>query len=239
MDRTTYVETFDNGPRGWTAWGTGNMVPKIQDGAIISRSPWRVDPNHCSPGGGYLHLLTYIITNPLLFSEEMAAKVGPNRFIEEGKDRNLTNARITVRMRGEVDAKGAKLVLLAQADVPGTRTNWVMTGQTFNITPEWSDQTITLVPDPSQWLCLGSRHDLTHVYGYGDIVEVLKNVDVDLILVFHPLKIVSLKEGVDVDYMRTHRDYEPDYRYLPSGYVMFDTITIEYDIEYPPEAPGS
>ncbi|MSP13060.1 MAG: hypothetical protein EXR62_08885 [Chloroflexi bacterium] len=231
MDRTPYVETFDNGPGGWCAWGTGTIVPELKDGVFITRGPWRVDPNHAPPGGGYLHLLAYIHTSEARVSEEETAKVGPNRFIEEGKDRNLTNARITVRMRGEVDAKGAELVLLAQADVPGTRTNWVMTGQTFKITPEWSDQTITLVPDPSQWLCLGTRHDLTHVYGYGDIIEVLKNVDVDLILVFHPLKIVSLKEGVDVDLMRTHRDYEPDYQYLPSGYVMFDTITIEY----PPE----
>ena len=30
------------------------------------------------------------------------------------------------------------------------------------------------------------------------------------------------------DRLRTHRDYEPDYSYLPEGVVEFDTIQIEY-----------
>ena len=30
------------------------------------------------------------------------------------------------------------------------------------------------------------------------------------------------------DHLRTHRDYQPDYAYLPSGVIEFNTINIEY-----------
>ena len=63
MDRTPYIETFDNGPGGWCAWGTGSHQPELKNGAFVTRSPWRVDPNHSAPGAGYLHLLAYLYTH--------------------------------------------------------------------------------------------------------------------------------------------------------------------------------
>jgi len=229
VDRTPYLETFDNGSGGWCAWGTGSNLPELQDGALITRGPWRVDPNHCDPGAGYLHLLTYLYTHPLHYTEKFAAEVGVNRFLAENKDRNLTNARMTVRLRGNVDLQGSKLTLWVQADVGDTRPNFVLIGQSLEITPEWSEQTLLLSDDPAQWLCVGGRHDLTKFYGYGDIRDALKDVNCDLILVLFPLTVVPLDVPYeDKDRLRTHRDYEPDYAYLPNGVIEFDTIGIEY-----------
>ena len=98
MDRTPYIETFDNGSGGWCAWGTGSHLPELKDGAFVTRSPWRVDPNHSAPGAGYLHLLAYLYTHPAFYTDEIAAEVGVNRFLADDKDRNLTNARMTVQV---------------------------------------------------------------------------------------------------------------------------------------------
>jgi len=229
MDRTPYLETFDNGPGGWCAWGTGAYLPELQNGALITRGPWRVDPNHCAPGAGYLHLLTYLYTHPTYYTEKIAQEVGVNRFLAENKDRDLTNARMTVRLRGQVDLQGAQLTLWVQADVGNTRPNFALTGQSLTITAEWSEQTLYLADDPAQWTCVGGRHDLTELYGYGDIRDALKDVNCDLILVLFPLNVVPLDVPyADKDRLRTHRDYEPDYAYLPSGVIEFDTIKIDY-----------
>ena len=229
MDRTPYIETFDNDSGGWCAWGTGSHLPELKEGAFITRSPWRVDPNHCAPGAGYLHLLAYLCTHPTYYTDEMAAEVGVNRFLTENKDRNLTNARMTVRLRGDVDLKGAMLTLWVQADVGNTRPNFALTGQSLAITRDWSEQTLLLSADPAQWTCVGGRHDLTDLYGYGDIRDALQDVNCDLILVLFPLNVVPI--GIpyeEKDHLRTHRDYEPDYAFLPSGVLEFDTIQIKY-----------
>ena len=229
MDRTPYIETFDNGPGGWCAWGTGSHLPELNNGAFISRSPWRVDPNHCAPGAGYLHLLAYLHTHADYYSDEIAAEVGVNYFLAEGKDRNLTNARMTVRLRGNVDLKGANLTLWVQADVGDTRPNFALTGQSLTVTPDWSEQTLLLSDDPAQWTCVGGRHDKQELYGYGDIRDALLDVNCDLILVMFPLTVVPIGIPVEMkDRLRTHRDYEPDYTHLPEGVVEFDTIQIEY-----------
>lgn len=229
MDRTPYLETFDQGSGGWCAWGTGTNLPELKDGALITRSPWRVDPNHAPPGAGYLHLLTYLYTHPTYYTAEFAAAVGVNRFLAEQKDRNLTNARMTVRLRGNVDLRGAQLTLWVQADIGDTRPNFVLTGQSLTITPEWSEQTLLLTDDPTQWTCAGGRHDLTKLYGYGDIRDALRDVNCDLILVLFPLNVVPLNAPyADRDRLRTNNDYAPDYQYLPSGVIEFDTIKIEY-----------
>ena len=229
MDRTPYIETFDNDSGGWCAWGTGSHLPELNEGAFITRSPWRVDPNHCAPGAGYLHLLAYLCTHPTYYTDEMAAEVGVNRFLVENKDRNLTNARMTVRLRGDVDLKGAMLTLWVQADVGNTRPNFALTGQSLAITRDWSEQTLLLSADPAQWTCVGGRHDLTDLYGYGDIRDALQDVNCDLILVLFPLNVVPI--GIpyeEKDHLRTNRDYEPDYAFLPSGVLEFDTIQIKY-----------
>jgi len=229
MDRTPYLETFDTDSGGWCAWGTGSHRPELQDGVLITRSPWRVDPNHSPPGAGYLHLLTYLHTHPTYYTAEIAAQVGVNRFLADNKDRNLTNARMTVRLRGNVDLKGSQLTLWVQADIGDTRPNFVLTGQSLVVTPDWSEQTLLLSDDPTQWTCAGGRHDLTALYGYGDIRDALKDVNCDLIIVLFPLNVVPLAASfAERDHLRTHRDYQPDYAYLPSGVIEFDTIKLEY-----------
>lgn len=229
MDRTPYIETFDTGSGGWCAWGTGSHKPELKEGALVVRSPWRVDPNHCAPGAGYLHLLAYLYTHPKYYSDEIANRVGVNYFLAEQKDRNLTDARMTVRLRGDVELKGAKLTLWVQADVGETRPNFALTGQSLAITRDWSEQTLALSPDPAQWTCVGGRHDLTDRYGYGDIRDALQDVNCDLILVLFPLNVVPIGIPLaDKDHLRTHRDYEPDYAYLPEGVVEFDAIQIDY-----------
>lgn len=229
MDRTPYIETFDGGPGGWCAWGTGSHRPVLNEGALVTRGPWRVDPNHSSPGAGYLHLLAYLYTHADHYTDEIAAEAGVNRFLAEGKDRNLTNARMTVRLRGDVDLKGAKLTLWVQADVGDTRPNFALTGQSLAVTPDWNEQSLLLSDDPAQWTCVGGRHDKQELYGYGDIRDALKDVNCDLILVLFPLNVVPIGVPLEKkDRLRTHRDYEPDYAFLPSGVIEFDTIRIEY-----------
>ena len=148
---------FDNGSGGWCAWGTGSHLPELKDGAFVTRSPWRVDPNHSAPGAGYLHLLAYLHTHASYFTDEFAAEVGVNRFLAEGKDRNLTNARMTVRLRGDVDLKGANLTLWVQADVGNTRPNFALTGQSLTVTENWSEQTLLLSDESfSMDVCGGS-----------------------------------------------------------------------------------
>jgi hypothetical protein len=224
--RTTYEETFDDGPGGWCGWRQHgeNALLEIDDGVMIARSPWGVDSHHAPPGAGYLSLLTYLYTRPGMgpaFAE-------PNRFVQGGYSRDLTDATITVRMRGEARLRGAEVVLLAQADVPGTRANFILTGQPFKVTPDWSEQSAVLRPDRSQWVCIGSRHDMVHQYGYGDIVEALRDVNVDLIFVLFPLTIVPIEPTDDIHRLRPVHDYPIDRRHLPEGEVHFDTIRIEY-----------
>jgi hypothetical protein len=229
VDRSPYIETFDNGSGGWCAWGTGSHLPEVRDGALITRGPWRVDPNHSAPGAGYLHLLTYLYTHPTYYTEPFAVQVGANRFLAEHKDRNLTNARMTVRLRGEVDLKGAQLTLWVQADIGNSRPNFVLTGQSLVVTPDWSEQTLLLTDDPAQWTCAGGRHDRMDLYTLGDIRDALRDVNCDLIIVLFPLNVVPLDAPLEErDRLRTHSEYEPDYAYLPSGVIEFDTIKIEY-----------
>jgi hypothetical protein len=224
--RTPYVETFDDGPGGWLAWERPgvNVLPEIHNGVITSRSPWGVDANHAPPGLGYLHLLAFLITRASLVLDQGR----PNRFVDEGYSRDLKNARLTVRLRGKVEQRGAELVLLAQADIPGTRANYVLTGQPFRIAPDWSEQTVILAPDADQWACLGARHDRSHIYGCGDIGVLLHDVNVDLIFVLFPLHIVPVQPVTDVDRLRPHREYEPDHHYLPEGEILIDTVRLEY-----------
>jgi len=170
-----------------------------------------------------------------------------NRFVEKAYSTNLTNAKLTVRLRGTMDLAGplcnnhkpvlqpdlggAQLLILVQAQVEGpppTTANFILTGQPLNITPDWSEQTVQLVPDSEQWTCLGARHDMTQVYGYADIAQVLQDVNVDIIFVLFPLTIVPLGEVEDIHRQWAAKDYKVDMQYLPKGLVMFDTVQIEY-----------
>ena len=232
MGSLTYRETFEDGAGGWIAWlGPGRPVPAvIEDGALVSRSPWGIDSNHAPPGGGYLHLLYILHTarqdNP---GESYAPLLGGNRFVDGGYPTDFRNARLTLRLKGDVDLQGAELRLHCQSRVGDKAINFVLTSQSFEVTPEWSEQTITLVPDPEQWLCLGARHDLMDVYGWGDIDSVLQDVNIDIILLLHPLKIVPLSPQQDGPHARRAEvEYEVDRSYLPSGEISLREVQIEF-----------
>jgi hypothetical protein len=206
------------------------VAPEIVDGAFVSRGPWGIDANHAPPGGGYLHLLFILFTaKQPQHNEAYASLMRGNRFIEEGFSTDLRNARLTARLKGDVKLKGANLCLHCQSWVGGKAINFVLTGQPFTITPDWSEQTITLTTDPSQWLCIGSRHDRLETYGWGEIENTLADVNIDLIFVLHPLTIVPLTpEPNGPHYRRPELDYPADLSYLPEGTVMLDEVRIEY-----------
>jgi len=189
----------------------------------------------------------YLVTHADSLNSLDAAPRAANRFVGDGYSTDLTNARLTVRLRGTMDLAGplcnghmpaprpdlggAQLLLLVQAHVDGppkTTANFILTGQPLEITPDWSAQTVQLAPDPEQWTCLGARHDLTDVYGCGDIAEVLRDVNVDIIFILFPLTVVPVGEVADIHRQWAARDYRVDMQYLPKGLVMFDTVQIEY-----------
>jgi len=228
--RTPYIETFDHGPGGWHGgvYSHHREDAEIKDSVLVSRGPWWIDSNHAPPGAGYLHLLAYLHTHAQFVTEASVTTLGQNRFVEDAYSTDMTNARVTVRLRGEVDLRGSQLVLLAQADVPGTRTNFVLSEQPLRVTPDWSEQSLLLSPHPRQWTCLGSRHDRTDMYGVGNIADVLRDLNVDIIFVLFPLNVVPLGEVSDPHKLLPGSDYEADPRCLPSGEVCLDTVRIDY-----------
>ena len=229
--KKVYVETFEDGPGGWIGWdGSGASRLEIDNGAAISRGPWWVDFNHAPPGGGYLHLLYCLHTHPRWQENAaVAAAGGANRFVAGGFPIDFTNARITLRLRGQVELRGARLVLLAQAQVGERCYNHVLSGQPIRIAPEWTEQTLVLEPDLGQWTCLGSRHDRMDFYGWGDIADVLRHLDTDIILVFHPLDVAPATPiHGDLHRLCAGRDYEVDQTRLPEGCVLLDEVRIEF-----------
>ncbi len=230
-DSRIYLETFDDGPGGW--YGDRRFALPVWDGIAYCYSPWWTDANHAPPGAGYLHLLLWTYTNKAHYQvEDDYTRLLPyrySRFAEEGHSRNLTNAKLTVRLRGDGDFKGAQMLFLVQAKTDKTTVNSALTGQPFKITRDWSEQTVTLAPDPQQWTCLGARHDMQDEYGCDDIDKVLADVNLDIIFILFPLKVVPA--GVDLQDIHTPRavqDYPVDQQYLPKGLIMLDTIKIEY-----------
>jgi hypothetical protein len=231
--RRTYIETFDRGPGGWYADRYFSLP--VWDGVAYCYSPWWLDANHAPPGAGYLHLLLWLDTNKSNYEgKEDIIKSMPyvgNRFAEGGYSRDFTNVRLTVRMRGEADLKGAQILILVQAKTAKTTPNMVLSGQPLKLTKDWSEQTVTLKPDPKEWTCLGSRHDMTDEYGCDDIATVLKDVNEDIIFVLFPVKAVPASPeitGPEIDRLRAVKDYPVLQDALPKGLIMFDTIRIEY-----------
>jgi hypothetical protein len=233
-----YIETFDNGPGGWIAWGfEGAERVEIEDGVAISRGPWWVDYNHAPPGAGYLHLLFCLHTTVSYQTEPIKPISDENRFIAGGFPLDFTNAEITVRMRGDLDLHGSQVVLLAQADLPGRRVNQVLSAQPIHIGSQWSEQILHLVPDQKQWTQLGSRHDRSTlhagnpnvVYGEGPINEVLKDLNVDIIFVLFPLDVAPAETlNGDPHLLRAGVDYPVDYSRLPEGVVELDEVRIKF-----------
>ena len=228
---TTYRETFDDGPGGWYGFISNHegMKPlEWQPGSVTSRSPWWIDYNHAPPGAGYLHMLFCLDTlGPL--SEVTRDIGGANGFVGGGYPTNFTGAKITLHLRGELLMQGSQFVLLIQGNVDRLCSGWVRTGEVFRITDEWTEQTITLDPDPAAWTALGSRHDRTDSYGVKPLETVLGNVDVNIMLLLFPVEVAPMGplEG-DPHRLRPQRDY-PVWRHkLPEGYVILDEVRIDF-----------
>jgi hypothetical protein len=226
-----YIETFDDGPGGWYGWISNAAGPKpleIRDSCAISRSPWWIDYNHAPPGAGYLHLL-YMLNTAGKAGEHQREVQGGNRFIQGGYPTDLRKARMTLRLRGELEARGAQLLLLCQSVQDGICSGWLLTGQPFQVTPDWSEQTAVLDPEPGQWKCLGSRHDRTDFYGEIPLATVLGDVNTDILLVLHPLVITPMGPlDSDPHRLRPERDYPVWRSRLPEGYVCLDEVRIEF-----------
>jgi hypothetical protein len=149
--------------------------------------------------------------------------------VEGGFPTNFTNAKITARLKGEVDQQGAELVILTVAKVGDKYLCHMLTGQPMQITPDWSEQSVTLVPDDAQWTALGSRHDRMEKYDWGPIAPVLADLNCDIMFVLFPIN-AQPAEPLDADphFLKAGEDYALDTSKLPSGYVLMDEVRFEF-----------
>lgn len=228
---STYVEDFDHGPAGWMRV-IDNYSPiaglPVKDGVVRCQGPWWVDYNHAPPGGGYLQLLMCLVTKGAA-GEATRDVAGENRFVEGSYSTDFTNARINVRLRGELEAAGTEFSVLLQGSVDGICSGWVLTGHTFKVTPDWSEQTVTCLPDAAQWTSIGSRHDRTGTYGEKPLLEVLRDMNVNMHLIMFPVKPRPMGAIVgDPHLLRAGRDYPIWPSSIAQGYVEIDRIAIEF-----------
>jgi len=227
----TYVETFDNNTGGWWGFGGNHIGLKPLDwkqGFVTTRSPWWIDYNHAPPGAGYLHMLFCLnLRGP--FSDFHKDVAGENAFASKRYPLDFRNAQITVRLCGELERRGAQLLLLIQGRVGETISGWLLTGQPIEVTKDWSERTVTAVDDESQWTCIGARHDRGDYYTQHPLKTVLRDVNVNIMLVLFPLVIRPMGQiPGDSHQLRAGRDYPVWTSNLPEGYVQLDTVKIEY-----------
>ena len=231
MPSSVYLETFDDGPGGWYGWGGNHVGLKPlpwQKGQITSQSPWWVDYNHAPPGAGYLHMLGSLNTRGP-FSDHHKDVAGKNAFADQRLPLDFSNARITVRTRGELETRGAQVVLLIQGRVDDLVSGWLLTGDPIQIGPEWREQTIVASADQTKWTALGARHDRQDYYGYRPFEKVLRHVDTNIIFVLFPLDVRPMGPiNGDQHTLRAGRDYPLWTSRLPEGYIHFDTVKIEF-----------
>lgn len=227
----TYIETFDDGPGGWSGWidnALGHKRLEVHQGAITSRSPWWIDYNHAPPGAGYLNLLFMLQTKGIM-GEHAREVCGRNRFVEGRFPTNFAHAKITARLKGELEARGASLHFLFNAMQGDVCVTWLMTSQSLVVTPEWSEQTMQISPNPAAWKWMGARHDRTDFYGHIDLGKALSDVNRGILLVLFPLDVAPMGPiPGDQHILRPEKDYPVWRSRLPEGYVMLDTIRIDY-----------
>ena len=274
MSTRVYYEDFASGPGGWTTWGlwpedadkppppsgnpgAGSLELELKNGGgFVSRSPWWVDYNHAPPGqpgypgvfvkGSYLHLLAGLVTAPQ--ADSSITEKDLNRFGARGFPSDFTNAVVTVRVRGQFDARGSRLGLLAQArnENQSTTSQALMVNSVMPfpnaISSVWEEQSITLSPDDELWQCLGSRVDRLAgnpnninpavAYGSGPARELLSSLTGNIILVLFDLDVRPAPgERVpesEVHTLRAGLDYKVDQDKLPAGTVEFDWVRIEF-----------
>ncbi|MBM3804738.1 MAG: hypothetical protein FJW26_20790 [Acidimicrobiia bacterium] len=231
MSGKTYTHSFSTDPGGWHNIHNNFDGPKrleIRNG-LVSRSPWWVDYNHAPPGAGYLHMLYVLPTKGPGLGEAIMVAGGRNGFIEGGFPTDFTNASLTFRLQGEIETRGANLVLLINSKMNGLTAGWALTGSPLRVLPELSEQTIRAVPDPSQWTCLGGRHDRQRTYGKVDLDAALRDVNGNIMLILFPLNVVPMGPlHGDPHLLRAGKDYPVWMSRLPEGYVVLNDVRIEF-----------
>ena len=226
-----YVEEFDDGPGGWMRVANKFAPPQpwpIRDGVVRCQGPWWVDYNHAPPGGGYLQLLMCLVTwGP---SGESVREVSDrNRFTTAGFPTDFTDAKITLRTRGELEAAGTRLSLLIQGSIDGLISGWVLTGQSFPVGPNWAETTITARPDPEQWTSIGARHDRKDTYGERPLADILANVNVNIHLIMFPVTPKPMGDiAGDPHLLRAGRDYPIWPSSIAQGYVEIGRVAIAF-----------
>lgn len=232
MPANVYSENFDHSPGGWFGWISNHEGAKPLEwspGQLTSRSPWWIDYNHAPPGAGYLHMLFVLLTCSAAYGESYFDSGGENGFLAGKFPSDFRNARITLRLKGELEERGASLVLLVQGTVDGTTSGWLLTGAPISVTTEWSEQTVVAAVDPAQWVCLGARHDRTRTYGFVPLERILADVNADIMFVLFPLTVDPMGPIVgDPHRLRPGRDYPVWRSRLPEGYVTLDDVRIEF-----------
>jgi len=231
MTGRVYDEHFDQSPGGWWGWVSNAGGPKPlehRDSTITSRSPWWIDYNHAPPGAGYLHMVFCMLTKGPT-AEYYREVGGVNTFVDDKFPRDFTSAQITVRLKGELELRGAQLVLLVQSTIGAMTSAWLLTSDPLRVTPDWTEQTITCVADESKWTCMKGRHDRADYYGYLPLKDVLCDVNCDIMFVLFPLTIAPMGplEG-DPHILRPEKDYPVWRSKLPEGYVTIDRIRIAF-----------
>jgi hypothetical protein len=175
-----------------------------------------------------MHLL-YMLLTAGVAGEHQRETAGPNRYIADGFGTDFTDARITLRLKGELLARGSQLHLLCQGVHDGVCTGWILTVQSFEVTSDWSEQTVECTPDERQWTCLGSRHDRADFYGRTPLATVLGDVNTDILFVLYPLDVAPMGSlDGDPHVLRPEQDYPVWRSRLPEGYVILDEVRIEF-----------
>jgi hypothetical protein len=161
---------------------------------------------------------------------EVAREVGGNnRFVSDKYPIDFTNARIKVRIRGELEPAGANVCVLVQGMQDGICSGWVLHGQPIRVQPEYTETTVICKPDESQWTCLGSRHDRRETYGVKPLNKILSNVDVNVYLILFPVKPRPMGPiPGDPHILRAGRDYPIWPSSIAQGYVGVDRIEMEF-----------
>jgi hypothetical protein len=228
---TSYVEEFDDGPGGWFRVVDNYNPPAglpIRNGAVRCQGPWWVDYNHAPPGGGYLQLLMCLVTSGPS-TEAVREVAGANRFTGGRFPTDFTNARVTLRTRGELEAAGTRLSLLVQGSVDGIVSGWVLSGDTFAVNRDWTETTVTARPDPALWTSIASRHDRTDTYGEKPLARVLADVNVNIHIIMFPVQPRPMGEiGGDPHVLRAGRDYPIWPSSIAQGYVEVDRVKIDF-----------
>jgi hypothetical protein len=223
-----YVEDFSRGPGGWFA--DRRYALPVWEGVAYCHGPWFLDANHAPPGAGYLHMVMWLYTHRRWYEVPRPEPLPytNNRFLEGGFTTDFTHARVTARLRGRVDLRGAQLLLLVHSEIKGIMVNHVLRRHPFHVREEWTEQTVTLEPDEAAWTCLGGRHDLPD-RGCAPVADVLADVNVDIMFVLFPLDVVPLCRPLpDPHRLRAGADYAVDPEHLPKGLILFDRVKIEF-----------